>query len=73
MDDLFTPDEMVCYRDAQEVEELVRYYLTHDGERKAIAKRARRRVLASHTWQTRLTSLLATMREIYGLKKVNSP
>jgi len=66
MEQLFDPDEMVCYRDPDEAPELARYYLAHPQKRRHIAQRARRRVLACHTWAHRLQSLLEQMRQVYG-------
>ncbi|MCR5813963.1 MAG: glycosyltransferase [Desulfovibrio sp.] len=66
LEDLFTPKEMVCYREADEIPDLVRYYLAHAKERQRFAQNARKRVLACHTWTHRLQSLLATMREVYA-------
>ena len=65
MAELFTPEEMICYHEPEEIPELVSYYLKHHSERKALAKRARSRVLACHTWEQRLKSMLKTMRDIY--------
>lgn len=42
--------EIVCYRDRDEMLELIRYYLTHSEEAGAIAQNARRRCLAEHRW-----------------------
>ncbi|MBQ7608469.1 MAG: glycosyltransferase [Desulfovibrionaceae bacterium] len=66
MDALFTKDEMVCYKSPEEIPELIRFYLAHGSIRRAFAKKARKRVLACHTWENRLDSLLSTMRAVYG-------
>lgn len=66
MEQLFTPDEMACYRHPDEIPDLVRHYLAHSGERKRLVTAARRRVLACHTWAHRLKTLLDEMRAIYG-------
>ena len=66
MEQLFTPDEMACYREPDEIPDLVRYYLSHPDERKRLAAAGRRRVLACHTWAHRLKTLLDEMRAIYG-------
>lgn len=68
MANLFDPDEMACYRDPEEIPQLVRHYLDNPGERVKIASKARRRVLAHHKWEDRLLEMLAQMREIYGVK-----
>lgn len=66
MEQLFEPGEMACYRDADEIPGLVRHYLAHESERRAIAAAGRRRVLACHRWEHRLKTLLDAMRDIYG-------
>lgn len=67
MDALFEPDrEMVFYRDPREAATLTGYYLAHPAERKRIAEAGRRRVLAEHTWERRVDSLMRTMKAIYG-------
>lgn len=68
MDELFEPGtEMVSYRHPDEVPELARRYLDHPAERQAVSRAGRRRVLACHTWEHRLQTLLRTMREVYGV------
>ncbi|OMQ06242.1 hypothetical protein BW722_00750 [Lawsonia intracellularis] len=67
MDTLFEPNkEVVSYREVGEIRELVQYYLTHPNQRKSIASAARQRVLAEHTWEHRLQTLLEHMRQTYG-------
>jgi spore maturation protein CgeB len=67
MEDLFEPGkEIVCYEDPDEIPGLVRHYLPRAGERRAVVEAARRRILAEHTYDLRLASLVRTMRETYG-------
>lgn len=67
MDQLFEPGkQIVFYREPGEVPDLVRHYLAHPEERQRVAHAARQRVLAEHTWQHRLQTLLAHMREIFA-------
>lgn len=67
MDDLFDPDrEIICYRHPDEIPDLARFYLDHPEARRRVAEAGRRRVLACHTWDHRLQSLLATMKGVYG-------
>lgn len=66
MANLFDPDEMACYHDFDEIEGMAKYYLEHPAERKRITQKARKRVLACHKWEDRLSAMLASMREIYG-------
>lgn len=54
--------EAVCFRSVEEAASLVAHYLGNEGERKRIAEAARRRVLAEHTYEKRMASLVAAMR-----------
>lgn len=73
MEQLFTPDEMACYREPEEIPDLVRRYLAHPGERKRLVTAARRRVLGCHTWAHRLKTLLDEMRAVYGTPAAGTP
>ncbi|MBQ7585157.1 MAG: glycosyltransferase, partial [Desulfovibrionaceae bacterium] len=66
MDELFTPFEMVCFHDPEEIPTLISYYLKHPKERQVFARRARKRVLRCHTWEHRIATLLKDMRKFYG-------
>jgi hypothetical protein len=46
-------DEIVCYRDRDELIELARYYLAHPEEARAIARKGRERSLREHRWRHR--------------------
>lgn len=50
--------EIVCYRNEIDCVELIRYYLEHEDERRAIARAGRERCVLEHTWQARLQGLL---------------
>jgi spore maturation protein CgeB len=67
MESLFEPGrEIVCYQEPCEIPDLVRFYLCRDEERSRITQAARARILAEHTYDLRLESLVSTMRSIYG-------
>ena len=66
MEQLFEPDEIVCYHEPDEAPDLARHYLAHPEERRRITLAARKRVLSCHTWQHRLQTMLERMREVYG-------
>ena len=67
MDALLEPGkEVIAYHTPEEAAELAAYYLAHPAERKQIAQAGRRRVLAEHTWEKRLSSIVMTMQSIYG-------
>ncbi len=66
IDALFEPGrEVITYTDPAEIPELVRYYLDHPQARQAVALAARKRVLAEHTWDHRLQSMVRTLARIY--------
>lgn len=58
--------EVVCYHSPEEAEELIRYYLAHPAAREKVAHAARRRVLAEHTYDHRIRTLITTMRETFA-------
>ena len=67
MEELFEPGrEIVFYRDPGEIPDLIRHYLSRDEARRQVTEAARARILAEHTYDLRLASLVRTMREIYG-------
>ncbi len=67
MDALFEPEsEIISYKDTGEIADLVNFYLKNPTKRNQIAKAARKRVLAEHTWSHRLQTLLKDMQDVYG-------
>lgn len=58
--------EVVCFREKEEIPDLIRYYLKHDTERERIAIAARKRVLSCHTWDKRIEEIIRVMQEKYG-------
>lgn len=55
LSDLFEiGSEVVAYRSGKECAELINYYLTHEDEALAIAKRGQARTLRDHTYETRM-------------------
>jgi spore maturation protein CgeB len=67
IDALFVPGkEVICYREPDEIPALVRYYLRRPEARQAVAKAARKRVLAEHTWDHRVRFMIKALRDIYG-------
>lgn len=47
-------EEMVCYRNTDDLQKLVRFYLDNPAQRKAIADRGKAKVLGEHTWLHRV-------------------
>lgn len=50
--------EIVCFRDLDELPELIRFYRTHEAERQQIGAKARERHLKQHTPQHRMQMLM---------------
>lgn len=54
-------EELACYRDVDEAVELIRYYLRHADEARAMAARAYERCVREHTWHARFQTILRTV------------
>jgi spore maturation protein CgeB len=52
-------EEVIAFHDANDLKELIRYYLKHPLERTQIVAAARARVLAEHTYEHRAQQVLA--------------
>ncbi len=59
--ELFSPDEMMCFRSPDDVPSLIRTWLKDSFSRREHAEAARRRVLREHTYRHRLQDLLAAV------------
>lgn len=67
MEELFEPGrEIVSYSHPDEIPGLVEKYLNAPDERRRIAEAARKRVLAEHTYDHRMTNLIEAMRQTFG-------
>ncbi len=53
--------EIVCYADASDLADKIKYYLGHESEREQIRKAGQARCLRDHSWQTRLSKAFAEM------------
>lgn len=51
--------EVVCFASASDLRDKVAYYLENEGERVAIAQRARKRTLGEHTFTHRMSAILS--------------
>jgi spore maturation protein CgeB len=56
-------EEIVAYRTADELVDLIRHYLAHDSERRRIALNGYRRVMADHRIRLRLHQAAALIRD----------
>jgi len=62
--EMFEPGkEIVAYRDPEECIELIKYYLEHDDERRAIAHAGQERTLKEHTYYHRMQELVETVHK----------
>ncbi|NCC25557.1 MAG: hypothetical protein EOM25_10240 [Deltaproteobacteria bacterium] len=59
--ELFESDEMITFASMKELRDLVDHYLPREEERQSVAARARKRVLAEHTYAHRMATLLETV------------
>jgi spore maturation protein CgeB len=58
--------EAVCFRSVEEAASLAVHYLGHEGERQRVAEAARERVLAEHTYEKRMATLVESMRQRFA-------
>ena len=64
---LFTPgEELVGYRDLDELKRQLAHYLAHPDEARAIGANAQRRALKEHTLRHRLDEMLAITEQRFG-------
>jgi len=56
LEELFQ-DSVITYRDERELSRLIRYYLSHDEERRKLGHRARSKILEAHTYNHRVQEL----------------
>ncbi|MDD3312284.1 glycosyltransferase [Pseudodesulfovibrio sp.] len=67
LEDLFEPgSEVAYYSHPDEIPGLVELYLENPEKRRAVADAARRRVLAEHTYDHRMTTLMEAMRQTFA-------
>ena len=67
VEDLFeVGKEIICFKEAGEIPELVAKYLTEPAKRQEIAHNARKRILAEHTYDLRLENLIKQMQKTFG-------
>ncbi|MBN1490091.1 MAG: glycosyltransferase [Phycisphaerae bacterium] len=53
--------EVICYTDADDLTDKIRYYLAHDAEREAIRRAGFERCRRDHTWQKRFEDVFRTI------------
>jgi spore maturation protein CgeB len=64
---LFTPgEEVVAYRDLDEMKKQLAHYLAHPDEARAIGQNALKRALKEHTLRHRIDEMLAVVEQRFG-------
>jgi spore maturation protein CgeB len=58
-------EEVITYRDLDEIDDLARFYLRNDA-RVAVAAKGRSRVLREHTYRHRVDTIVRRLRRLYG-------
>lgn len=58
--------EAVCYREVEEIGDLVRHYLANPAERLEIARRARARIEKEHSYAHRMVTICTNMKRMFG-------
>ena len=65
----FTTDgsdqELVEFTSLKDCIDKTEYFITHDDERQIIAARAQKKVLALHTYENRIASILAICKDVW--------
>lgn len=61
--ELFAEDELATFDSMDDLEEKIPYWLAHPEEREALCGKSRARVLADHTYQQRMRTLLDFAKE----------
>jgi len=56
-------EEIICYRDADELREKIEYYLKHPKKREEIARKGQQRALQEHTYENRMKEMIAFVLE----------
>jgi len=59
-------EELVAYRDLDDLERQLDYYLAHPDEARAIGANAHTRALKEHTLRHRIEAMLAVMADRFG-------
>ena len=58
--------EIVCYKDIDEVSDLVSFYLKNNYAREKIVKNAFKRITRDHTYKSRMNVMINKMKETYA-------
>jgi spore maturation protein CgeB len=56
--------EIVCFESKEEMIDKIRFYLTHETDRRRIAEAGKRRVLSEDTWRSRVHQMLSHLEKL---------
>jgi len=60
LETMFSPgEEIICYKNIEELKDMVRFYLSHPGEREEIARKGNLRAKRNHTYARRMEELIS--------------
>jgi spore maturation protein CgeB len=60
LETMFNPgEEIICYKNIQELKDLVKFYLSHSSEREEIARKGNLRAHQDHTYAKRMEELIS--------------
>jgi spore maturation protein CgeB len=66
---LFKPgEEILAYRDLEELKHYLTYYLAHLDEARAIGENARKRALKEHTLRHRIEEMVDVVEQRFGTR-----
>lgn len=64
---MFSDDEIAIYHSTDELSEKIKFYLTHEDARKAMAAKGRARVLKDHTYLQRAQQIVDYAHSFFGI------
>ena len=72
MPELFEADELATFASVDELYSKIEFYLHHPAERCEIVAKAYKKVLAEHTYQHRMETLLGYVEDTIGFNKFHA-
>ena len=55
---------MITYENAEDLNEKIKYYLSHDEERRMIAEKGKEIVLKNHTFDNRVDTIIDSLKNL---------
>jgi spore maturation protein CgeB len=64
LETIFKPgEEIICYKNIEELKDIVKFYLSHPQEREEIARKGNLRAHQDHTYARRMEELISFIRK----------